>query len=186
MTANHIKRRLLLIFFATSLLGACANMLGPREIEVPLAKLQQHVDKKFPINHRYLELFNIALGSPKLALMPDSQRIGMTIDAAISPPLAKRSWKGTLSLSASLKIDLGNNALHLTEMKIENFAIDGGDTAYQRQLMKIANLIGDKLIRDVPIYTFKAEDLRVAGTNFAPTRITTKSSGIVILFEPVR
>jgi hypothetical protein len=41
-------------------------------------------------------------------------------------------------------------------------------------------------LKDMPLYTFAPEDFRYGGTNFVPSQITTKSSGLVVTFVPAR
>jgi hypothetical protein len=42
----------------------------------------------------------------------------------------------------------------------------------------------DKIVRDVPVYSFRMEDLRYGGVQFVPTRIATTASGLVVTLEP--
>ena len=42
-------------------------MAGPRDIELPLHKLQSGLDKRFPLNNRMLDLFDVELTRPQLA-----------------------------------------------------------------------------------------------------------------------
>jgi hypothetical protein len=44
----------------------------------------------------------------------------------------------------------------------------------------------NQLVRDVAIYSFRAEDLRYAGTQFVPTRLDTVPGALVVTIEPVR
>jgi hypothetical protein len=44
----------------------------------------------------------------------------------------------------------------------------------------------DKVVRDVPVYTFRMEDLRYGGVQFVPTRISVRRNALVVTIEPVR
>jgi hypothetical protein len=41
-------------------------------------------------------------------------------------------------------------------------------------------------VRDVPVYSFRMEDLRYAGVQFVPTRINARPDALVITLEPAR
>jgi hypothetical protein len=44
----------------------------------------------------------------------------------------------------------------------------------------------NQLVRDVPVYSFRPQDLRYAGTQFVPTRLETVPGALVVTVEPVR
>lgn len=167
-------------------LAACAGMLGPREVDVPLSKLQASLEKRFPFNSRYLELFDIQLSSPRLSLQPNSNRVLTSFDAAIAPAWLKRSWQGNFALSGVLAVDPAKNAVILTDPRVETLNINGLDDKYARQLTKISGLLAEEVFRGPPLYIFQPDDFRYAGTSFFPTKINTQSNGLVVTFEPVK
>lgn len=167
-------------------LSACASLLGPRDMEVPLSSLQASLEKRFPFNNRYLGLFDIQLSAPRLGLQPGSNRIVTNFDAAIAPAWLKRSWQGKFALSGELGIDPVKNAVILMDPRIESLNIDGMDEKYSRQLQKISAIIAEELFRGMPIYTFEPDAFRYGGTAFLPTKINTRGNGLVVTFEPVK
>ena len=56
----------------------------------------------------------------------------------------------------------------------------------QQQLLKVANVLVGKVAGDLPVYQFRLEDLKYAGVQFVPTRITTSASALVVTLEPVK
>jgi hypothetical protein len=179
-------RRIALPLVACSLLASCAGMIGPRQIEIPLSKLQAGMDRRFPVNNRVLELFDIELTRPQLAVVPDSDRIALTMDAVVAPPFVRQSWSGSMGLSGRLYVDAARGAVFMGDPRVDRFVVDGVDESRQRQFTKVANVLVDKVVRDVPVYAFKPEDLRYAGVQFVPTRIMTTSNGLVVTVEPAR
>jgi hypothetical protein len=167
-------------------LAACANLLGPRQVEVPLATLQASLDKKFPFNNRYLELFDIRLGSPRLSLQPGTNRLVTTLDAGIAPSFLKKSWQGNLALSGVLTIDPVRQAVVLADPRVESFQVDGVEPTYAPHIRKLGGVLVEQLFRDLPLYRFHPDDFRYAGTSFLPTKINTTSNGLVVTFEPAR
>lgn len=171
---------------ACALLASCASFVGPRQIEVPLHKLQAGLDRRFPLNNRVLELFEINLSRPQLSILPDGERIALSMDALVAPPFLRQSWSGTMAMSGRLFIDAAQGAIFMAEPRVDRFAIDGVDESRQRQLAKVANVLVDQLIRDVPLYRFRMEDLRYAGVQFVPTRISATPRALVVTVEPAR
>lgn len=179
-----LVRNLILLALAGALLASCASVLGPRSIDLPLHKLQAGLDRRFPLNHRILELFQVELARPQLVLQHDSGRIGLVTDAAVGTPFSRQSWRGNLALSGRLYIDPVRNAVLMGEPRLDRFTVDGLDDARQRQLGKVANLLMEKVVADVPLYHFRPEDLRYGGVQFMPTRIATTARGLVVSVEP--
>lgn len=174
------------IALACAVLASCASLVGPRQIQIPLDKLQAGIDRRFPVDNRVLELFDIQLSRPQLMLQAGSDRVALSMDAYVAPPFIRQSWRGSLALSGRLVVDAARGAVLMTEPRVERFAIDGVDEARQRQFGKVANVLMNKVIRDVPVYSFRMDDLRYAGVQFVPTRISATADALVVTVEPVR
>jgi hypothetical protein len=176
----------LMLVAVTLLLASCASLMGPRNVEIPLSQLQEKIAGRFPFNNRYLELLDINVSNPRVTLQPETNRIMTSMDTSIAPPFMTRSWKGNLAVSGNLRFDPARNALVLGEPRVEQFVIDGLDPSYARQITKVGSLLAEQLLQDIPLYTFRPEDLRYGGTNFLLSKITTKPNSLVVTFEPAR
>jgi hypothetical protein len=110
------------------------------------------------------------------------------MDASIAPPFMAKPWKGSFTLSGMLALDPARRAVVLADPRMENFALDGVDTGsgYTKQIARIGGLLAEQILKDTPLYTFGPDDFRYAGTSFLPSKITTKSNGLVVTFEPAR
>ena len=100
---------------AAFLLASCASLLGPREVEIPLARLQQAVASRFPFNNRYLQLLEVRVTNPHIALQPDANRILTSMDVSMAPPFTDKTWSGSLSISGQLQVDSARNAVVLAD-----------------------------------------------------------------------
>ena len=180
-----IVRRLIalcLLFIA----AGCASLIGSHDREVPLAKLQQALQKRFPLNNRYLELFDVTVSNPKLSLQADTNRVITALDARVAPAFLKKSWEGKLVLSGALTIDVARNAVVLTEPRLENLSLDTGSSANAGKLAKLGALLAEDMLNNTVIYTFKPEDFSYGGVRFIPTKITTRANALVVSFEPAK
>lgn len=176
----------ILIVLAAVWLSACASLLGPRDVEFPLAKLQASLNHKFPFNNRYLALFDVNVSNPKLALQPESNRVLTTMDASIAPPFMKNAWQGSFTISGALQYDPAKNAIVLTDPRMEKMEMAGIDPGYSRQVAKLGGLLAEEILNGVTLYTLPPEQLRYAGTRFLPSKITASSESLVVTFEPVK
>ena len=172
------------IVAACLLLSACAGLLGPRTVEVPLQRLQSSVDRKFPFNQRLFELIDMRLVEPQLSVVPGSDRLRVAMQASVAPIFTSRSWRGNFVLSGRLQIDPARRAVMLVEPQFEQISLAGIDPALSAQVARAADLLAAQILRDAPLYTFDANDLRYGGSRFLPTQITTNANGLVITFAP--
>ncbi|MGH8810007.1 MAG: DUF1439 domain-containing protein [Noviherbaspirillum sp.] len=174
------------LFVLALVLSSCATLLGPRDVEIPLAKLQESIAGRFPFNNRYLELLDVRVTNPRVALQPDTNRILTSMDASIAPPFVNKSWNGNMAVSGQPRFDPSRGALVLAEPRVETFNVSGLDPLYANKITLVGGLLAEQLLKDMPLYTFRPEELRVAGTNLNPTKITTRQNGLVVTFEPAK
>jgi hypothetical protein len=146
------------------LLASCANLVGPRRVELPQARLQAGLERRFPLHNRMLELFDVQLTHPRLTIQPETDRVALTLDVSVAPPFLRQSWSGTMALSGRLVLDASR----------------------ARDLGHAADLLVSQLVRDMPVYTFRTEDLRYAGIQFMPTSLRTEPGALVVTLEPQR
>lgn len=187
---NQHRRRALAVLLAAgcatgALLAGCATFAGPRDYDVPLAKLQRNIDQRFPVEHRALAVFDLRLLQPRLATLPND-RISLTALLSVSSPLMRQEYTGTLSLSGRLNIDQSRNAVMLADSRLDDFTLNGLDERTQHQVCGAARVLANQLARDTPIYTWRPDELRVAGVQFIPTAIRTSPNGLSIHLEPLR
>jgi hypothetical protein len=176
----------LLALLAALSLSGCSSLIGPREVVLTQDKLQQGLDRKFPVHQRALAVFDIELSHPQLAIASDNGRVSLALEANVVPLLARQSWHGSMVMSGRLVLDQARNAVFLSDAHVDRLEFDGMDQGRQQQLASVANLLGDKVMRDVPVYTFKPEELRYAGVQFTLTNITTRPGALVATVQPAQ
>jgi hypothetical protein len=171
---------------AGGLLASCATLSGPRRIELSEAKLQRGLERRFPLRNRLLDLFDVQLTVPRVSILPQSDRVALTLDVAVSPPFLRQTWSGTMTVSGHLYVDAARSGVYLADAHVDRFDVDGMEGARARDLGRGADILMNQLVRDVAIYSFRMEDLRYAGTQFVPTRLDTIPGALVVTVEPAR
>lgn len=178
------------VFFIAALaalvLSACASLIGPREVVLPLDKMQAAIERKFPLDQRYLGMFDVRFSSPRLSLQPESRRVVSSIDVRIAPSLLGQARNGSLVMSGVLQLSADRNAVLMTEPRVERFSLEGLDPRVSDKLAELGGSVAQKLLRDLPLYTFRPEDLRHAGMRFVPTEISTRADALVVTFVPAK
>lgn len=184
---QQIRRLLVLTsLMLLTLLSGCASLLPPQEIEIPLSRLQQAIQKKFPYAERYFGLLDVTLSHPVLSTQPAADRMLIALDAQVLPPLVKTPWQGELLISGSLRIDPARRAVLLTEPRLENIKLDAATGTYTSRLARLGTQLAEDLIGETVLYTFAPDAFVVAGKRFVPTGITTRKDSLVVSFEPAK
>jgi hypothetical protein len=187
-TEPELRRRRACTFAVLALgglLAGCASLTGPRQVEIPLHKLQAGLERRFPLSHPLMGLFDIRLSRPQLSLPPEPDRVALALDAALSPPFSRDTWSGSLAFSGRLYVDPGRPAVMMAEPRVDRIAI-GANPETERQLARVGSSLIDVVVRDTPVYSFDPQDLRYAGVQYIPTRIQTTRSGLRVTLEPVK
>ena len=182
------QRRLMgagLVLAVCGLLSSCASLSGPRKVELPLHKLQAGLERRFPLNNRLMQVFDIRLSRPMLSIQPELDRIALALDASVSPPFARDAWTGSLAFSGRLYVDPGRSAVMMAEPRVDRLVL-GANPEAERQLTRVANTLIDTVVRDMPVYSFNMDELRYAGVQFVPTRIETTRTGLLVTLEPAK
>ena len=169
-----------------TLLSGCASLLPPQEIEIPLSRLQQSLQKKFPYTERYFSLLDVTLSNPVLSTQPAADRMLIALDAQVLPPLIKTPWQGELLVSGSLRIDPARRVVLLTEPRLENIKLDAATGNYTSRVARLGKQLAEDLIGETVLYTFAPDAFVVAGKRFVPTGITTRKDSLVVSFEPAK
>lgn len=167
-------------------LAACSTLIGPRQVELPQARMQQNLDRKFPVRHRVLGVFELELSHPQLAILAENDRVALTLDVNVAPLLARQSWHGSMAVSGRLKVDNVRNVIYIGDAHVDRFVVDGMDEGKQNQIASVVNLLGESTLKDVPVHSFRPEDLRYAGVQFVLTGISTKPGALVANLQPAQ
>ena len=185
MTRRHFGKAALALAVG-GVLASCASIVGPRRIELSQARLQAGLERRFPLHNRMLELFDVQLTRPRLTILPETDRVCLTLDVSVAPPFLRQSWNGTLALSGHLVLDNARNAVVLSATHVDRFDVDGMDSDRVRDLGRAADVLVNQLLREMPVYSFHPDDLRYAGMQFVPTRLETAPDALFVTLEPVR
>lgn len=148
-------------------------------------ELETGVKSRFPQDLRYLQVVEVRLSNPELALDPARNRIITKVKAhAVSPFLAS-PVDGVLTISSGLKYDAAARAVRLDRPVIERVDAPGMPPAYAQLLNDVGKTAAGQALADYPLYTFKPEELQLNGQQFEPGAITVTAEGLKVEVRPL-
>lgn len=181
-----MNRRFLLAAAAALLLGGCAGLGGPKVITLDEAELTRLVAKNFPLDRRALEILELHLEAPRIALLPQSNRLSTDLDVQARERLSERRYQGRLSVDYALRYDEAAQAVRLSDVRVQRLQFDGAGDRLQPLVDRLGSLLAEQVLRDAVIYRFKPEDLDKAGRRgYKPGAVTVTSRGVEITLAPL-
>jgi len=162
---------------AAAWLAACGSF--GNEYTFSQRQLQSALERKFPFNKRYLELFDIQLANPQLTLDPARNRVNVQFDATVDNKLFfSHALTGRFALGSGLRYDPGTRSVVLEDPQVHQFDVQGLPGQFSRQFNALGGILAEQLLQGYALYTFRPDELRVAGTSVEPGTITVLPDGI--------
>jgi len=142
------------------------------------SQMQDALARKFPFQRRFLGFFDVTLSNPQVSLDPARNRIAIQADAVVESGLFRQPLTGPLAVSSGLHYDAPTHSIRLDQPTVDRFDLQNVPGGIGPQISSIGSLIAGQLLNDYAVYTFKPEQLKVAGIAVEPGTITVLPEGV--------
>lgn len=169
-------------------LAGCAGWSPvPDHVEVSEARLLEQLATRFPLRRRVLDLVDLNIVRPRLRLRPERNRLDAGFDVAV---LDARWWprglQGRLELGFGLRYDAADQGLHLRDVEVQLFEIDGVPPALAPQVRRLGAALAELFLEDLVIWQVDPERLRQAERlGRRPGAVTVTATGVRVALEPI-
>ncbi|HEX5738365.1 MAG TPA: hypothetical protein VFY22_07630 [Hydrogenophaga sp.] len=192
MTRPTLPRRTLLAnggLCAVWWLSGCALPApGPRTLEISEARLVERIARQFPVQRRFMEVFELSLDTPRVRLIPEENRLGTELDYVLGTAgrPSSRATRGTLALSYGLRIDTQDQTVRLHEVRVENFDVPGMPPPIGQHASRMGGMLAEDLLKDLVVYRIRPEDLHSVGRRgYTPGQLTVVPGGLQLRLDPI-
>ena len=141
-------------------------------------QMQEALARKFPFQRRFLGFYDVTLTNPQISLDPARNRIAIQADASVESGLLRQPLTGPLAISSGLHYDSPTRSIRLDQPSVDRFDLQNVPGGLGQQISAIGSLIAGQLLNDYAVYTFKPEQLKVAGIAVEPGTITVLPEGV--------
>ncbi|MDO8906470.1 hypothetical protein [Hydrogenophaga sp.] len=193
MNPTGVNRRTLLAVGgvgAVSVLAGCAlPSPGPRTLEISEARLVERIAVQFPVQRRFMEVFELSLNTPRVRLLPEENRIGTELDyvLGVAGRPSARAARGKLTLSFGLRIDNPDQTVRLHEVRVDDFDVPGLPPPIGQHASRMGGVLVEDLLRDFVVYRIRPEDLKAFGRwGYEPGPVTVVPGGLQLRLDPVQ
>lgn len=144
-------------------LGACASGgRGGRTYLLSQQRLNELLARQFPYRRSFSGLAELKLSAPRLGLLPASNRLSTACDLALAERLSGARYTGGIDLDYGLRWDADQGAIRMADVRVNRLAIDQLPRAQQQLVSQYAPHLAERLLADLVIYRFPAEQLALA------------------------
>jgi hypothetical protein len=143
-------------------------------------ELDSGIQSYFPRDLAYLQLVQVRLSHPELALDVPGNRVITKLNAHVGSPFLAAPLDALLTISSGLKYDAATRAIRLDRPVLERIDAPGLPAAYAAQMNDIGKTAAAQALAGYPLYTFKPEELQMNGQQFEPGAITVTADGVKV------
>ena len=144
-------------------LSACAAGSGMPGYTVSQQRLNELLARQFPVTRNLLGgLADLTLSSPRLGLLPASNRVSTMFDLGLTERLAGSRYSGGMDLDYGLRFDMQEGAVRMTDVKVNRLMIDQLPTAQRLLVSQYAPGIAEQLLHNMVLYRLPAEQMALA------------------------
>jgi hypothetical protein len=159
---------------------------GSKTFTVPPAQMQQAVGKRFPIKKRLADVIDITALAPRLALLPEANRLGTEIDLDLLDRLSGRTYQGTLMLDYGLRFERADNSIRMTGVRVKGVRLVNIPEPYNNLITQTMPQLAEQLLADYAVHTLSEQDMMlVSGLGFEPGEIKVTSQGLRVTLDPM-
>jgi hypothetical protein len=176
-----VKRYAVALFASLILLTGCSsNLFKPDQFRFTTAEMQHNLDKKFPIDKKYLGLIDLTLLNPKIATLPDTKRIALQFDAKIYMLGNTRILDSNISITTNLVYDVTKQSVVLKEPRLEKIGVVGMPSGQLASLNKIAAQLVSEQLEGASVYHFSPNEARFLGVSLVPESLEITDAGVTV------
>lgn len=111
-----------------ALLG-CASLGGPTVFTLGEAELQTLVGRAFPQQRRVLELLDLELRLPSVRLLPEHNRLALSLAVEGRDRLSARALQGAIDFDTALRWEPADQSLRLTQVRVQRLSLGAAPAA---------------------------------------------------------
>ena len=167
------------------ILAGCSTLTGARTLHVTTQQMSRSLAEQLPLEQRWLELFDLRLSDPTITTAPDRQRLRAAFDLTIGDRLFGQRRRAHLVLSARLRHQVSDHSVRLSDVAVDDFAVDGVDDAWLARIASLPAWLLGQGLEDAAVYRLSSADIeRMAAAGLAVGELRITERGLQITLVP--
>ncbi len=159
---------------------------GSKTFTVPPEQLQQAIGKRFPYQQKLADVLDLKILSPRLALLPATNRIGTELDLNLLERIGGRTYTGTMALDYGLRFETSDRSVRMTGVRVSSVKLNNVPEPFNDAISRHMPRLAEQLLTDYPLHTFSEQDLSlVSDLGFEPGEIRVTPQGLRVTLDPM-
>ena len=188
MRLFRVQTLLLLVAIVLALTLPAGGFAAPGSKTVTIAQeqLQTTIAKRFPYQQKLADVLDLKIMSPRLALLPEANRIGTELDLNLLERIGGRSYTGTMALDYGLRFERTDNTVRMTGVRVSSVRLNDVPEPFNGAISRHLPRMAEQLLSNYALHTFSEQDMSlVSGLGFEPGEIKVTPKGLRITLDPM-
>ena len=138
-------------------LAGCAT--GPRTVTLSDTQLSARLAAQFPLERRWLEVFDVRLSDPVVRTLPARNRVRTEVELSLGDRVFNRRFTARLALEARVRFEPADHSLRLHEVTVDAFTVDGADASLLERTGRLPAMLVAPWLEDATIYRLGDEQV---------------------------
>ena len=159
---------------------------GSKTVTIPQEQLQTAIVKRFPYQQKLADVLDLKIMSPRLALLPDANRIGTELDLNLLERIGGRTYTGTMALDYGLRFERSDNTVRMTGVRVSSVRLNDVPEPFNGAISRHMPRMAEQLLSNYALHTFSDQDMSfVSGLGFEPGEIKVTPKGLRVTLDPM-
>jgi hypothetical protein len=159
---------------------------GSKTVTIGQDQLQATIGKRFPYQQKLADVLDLKILSPRLALLPDTNRIGTELDLNLLERIGGRTYTGTMALDYGLRFERADNTVRMTGVRVSSVRLNDVPEPFNGAISRHMPRMAEQLLNNYALHTFSEQDMMlVSGLGFEPGEIKVTPKGLRVTLDPM-
>lgn len=182
-----MKRRLLLTMPIWLSLGSACSALPSAGKQpgytVSAEQLQLAVDKRFPLRYPVGGLLDLNVESPRLRLLPETNRLATDMVVMAAGPVLRRSYSGAFEVDFGLRYEASDQTIRAHQLRVNALRFPDLPPGPAELLNAYGPALAEQTLQNVVLHQLRPQDLALPNAmGLQPDSITVTPQGLLISF----
>lgn len=181
-----MRRRLVLATAACWVaVRAPAQEPGQAHRRISAREVRKSLRKRFPIDFGLPGLLVVQVNAGRLVLLPERQRVALTLVARIAEVASGQVSTGDIDLGFAVRYEASDQTLRAGDIQVVGLQSPSLPRDTAQLLQSLLDGAARRAVEDVVLHRFSAQELQLPDLlGLQPERITIENDGVEIWFAP--
>lgn len=163
-----------------------ASATGRRTYTLALDQLEALVRPKFPQQRQLSGWMDIRLDRPRLRLIPQSNRLGTTLDLSATERFLGTQHDGTMDLDYGIRFQASDRTIRMSEVRVRSLDFPAVPLQYQALFTQAAPRLAEQVLDGMVLHEVSLDQLAlVDGLGFRVGEVRVTQKGLRVELVPV-